>query len=78
MQFFFAAMQGKFVMHKNLGAHLIFTFDVPCQRLHSVQIPAAAGGDGDGGGAEDGGAGEVEMQTQQRSTTNNSTLTVMF
>ena len=55
----------------------MFTFDVPCQRLHSVQIPAAAGGDGDGGGAEDGGSGEAEMQTQQRSTTNKSILTLM-
>ena len=71
MQFFFAAMQGKFFMHKNLGAHLIFTFDVPCQRLHSVQIPAAAGRAGDGGGAGGGVAGEAEMQTQQRSVTNN-------
>ena len=44
-------------MHKNLGAHLMFTFDVPCQQLHSVQIPAAAGGDGDGDGAGGGDAG---------------------
>ena len=37
----------------------MFTFDVPCQQLHSMQIPAAAaGGGGDGDGAGDGGAGE--------------------
>ena len=47
----------------------MFTFDVPCQRLHSVQIPAAAGGGGDGDGAGDGGAGEVETQALQRLAT---------
>ena len=48
----------------------MFTFDVPCQQLHSVQIPAAAaGGGGDGDGAGDGGAGEVETQALQRLAT---------
>ena len=63
---------------QKLGRSSDVSFDVPCQQLHSVQVPAAAGGDGDGDGAEDGGAGEAEMQTQQRSTTNDSILTVMF
>ena len=48
----------------------MFIFDVPCQQLHSVQIPAAAaGGGGDGDGAGDGGAGEVETQALQRLAT---------
>ena len=49
----------------------MFTFDVPCQQLHSVQIPAAAGRDGDGDGAGGGDAGEEATPTQQRSTIKN-------